>query len=219
MDGNGRWAKSRGLPRVMGHKQGAKVFERIVRHAKKRGVGFLTVYAFSTENRSRPADEVAAIKELLREFLGDIDKYKKDNARVHFVGDLRWLADEYMLARIDEIEQEYNEREECFTLNVAFNYGGRDELLRAAKALARESKDAGALTEDDFARHLYTAGQPDVDLVIRTSGEMRISNFLLWQAAYAEYVFCEKLWPDFTTDDFDAALDEYSSRERRNGGI
>jgi len=223
MDGNGRWAKSRGLPRAAGHRQGAKVFERIVRHAKKRGVGYLTVYAFSTENRTRPDSEIEAIKGLLRDYLADIEKHKKEDSRVHFLGDVKWLADEKMLAKIEEIEHEYTQREECFTLNIAFNYGGRDELLRAAKRFAKDYNALGeqeleALTEDDFSRYLYTAGQPDVDVVIRTSGEQRVSNFLLWQAAYAEYIFTEKLWPDFKPADFDAALAEYAKRNRRMGG-
>ena len=224
MDGNGRWAKSRGLPRIAGHKQGAKVFERIVRHAKKRGVRYLTVYAFSTENRSRPHGEVEAIKDLLRGFLADAQKYKQDDSRVHFLGDTKWLADDGMQARIDEIEREYTARGDCFTLNIAFNYGGRAELLRAAKTLAEEhksgvSENLETLTEEDFARYLYTAGQPDADLVIRTGGELRTSNFLPWQTVYAEYIFCETLWPDFTAADFDAALDAYAARQRRIGGI
>jgi len=224
MDGNGRWAKSRGLPRAAGHKQGARTFERIVRHAKKRGISYLTVYAFSTENRTRPEAEIHAIKGLLRDYLGEIEKNKEGGSRVHFLGDVSWIADDKMLDKIAEIEREYSGSGAAFTLNIAFNYGGRDEILRAAKIFAKEycSKSGDkidSLKESDFSRYLYTSGQPDVDLVIRTSGEQRISNFLLWQAAYAEYIFTEKLWPDFTPKDFDAALTQYAARIRRMGGV
>jgi len=222
MDGNGRWAKSRGLPRAAGHRQGAKAFERIVRHAKKRGVACLTVYAFSTENKERPIEEVEALKGLLIDYLDNIAAHNKDDSRVHFLGDIQWLANEKTLTKIAEIEREYTRRAGYFTLNIAFNYGGRDEILRAAKRLVKDYRsksehELDAFTQADFSRYLYTAGQPDVDLVIRTSGEMRISNFLLWQAAYAEYVFTRKLWPDFTPNDFDEALTEYAKRSRRMG--
>jgi undecaprenyl diphosphate synthase len=221
MDGNGRWAKARGLPRGIGHREGARAFERIVRHAQKTGIGYLTAYAFSTENQGRPADEIAAIKRLFEEYLKRTDDFRREDARLHFLGDLSWVGDPKVLARIAEIEAEYRERESAFTLNIAFNYGGRAELLRAAARIARDYAGGGlaleSLDESLFGGYLYTAGQPDVDLVIRTSGELRTSNFLPWQASYAEYVFTDTLWPDFKPADFDQALLEYSARERRMG--
>jgi len=224
MDGNGRWAKSRGLPRAAGHKRGAHAFERIVRHAKSRGIPYLTVYAFSTENHTRPESEILAIKGLLRDYLGEIEKHKENGSRVHFLGDVSWLSDSAMLSKIASIERDYEHSDGVFTLNIAFNYGGRDEILRAAKNLAKEHRaksedEIDSLTENEFSRYLYTSGQPEVDLIIRTSGEQRISNFLLWQAAYAEYIFTEKLWPDFTPRDFDDALAEFALRNRRMGGV
>ena len=222
MDGNGRWAKKRGLPRSMGHRQGAKTFEKIVERARERGVEYLTVYAFSTENRTRPTDEINTIKGLLRQYIDNIEKYRDDpTIRLHFLGDISWLGDEYVLGKIAEIEADYIKLSDAkFTLNIAFNYGGRDEILRAVKKIAADYPNtADNLTEQDFSRYLYTAGQPDIDLVIRTSGELRTSNFLLWQSAYAEYIFTETLWPDFSPKHFDAALEEFSRRERRIGGV
>ena len=222
MDGNGRWAKKRGMPRSMGHRQGAKTFEKIVEQARKRGVKYLTVYAFSTENRTRPQEEIETIKNLLRRYIDNIEKYRVDETMsLHFLGDISWIDDERVLAKIADIEQDYKENKDAkFILNIAFNYGGRDEIVRAMrKIVADYSHGAEALTEQDISKYLYTAGQPDVDLVIRTSGEVRISNFLLWQAAYAEYIFTDTLWPDFTEKHFDAALEEYSQRDRRIGGV
>ena len=222
MDGNGRWAKQRGLPRKAGHKQGAQTFENIVKHASKCGVPFLTVYAFSSENRKRPQDEVDAILALLGEYLGRLERNKDAAGRIQFLGDIEWL-DSDLRERIRTIEEKSRDRE-GMTLNIAFNYGGRDEILRAAKELALRYAlgtlpDLNVVTEDTFGSLLYTVGQPDVDLVIRTSGEMRISNFLLWQSAYAEYVFTETLWPDFSPTHFDKALASFAGRERRMGGI
>ena len=222
MDGNGRWAKKRGMPRSMGHRQGAKTFEKIVEQARERGIEYLTVYAFSTENRGRPPEEIGAIKNLLRQYIDNTDKYRNDKTmRLHFLGDVSWIDDEYVLGKIGELERIYTERgNTAFTLNIAFNYGGRDELLRAMRLIAADyPQGAEKLTEQDVSQYLYTAGQPEVDLVIRTSGEIRISNFMLWQAAYAEYIFTDTLWPDFSPEHFDAALLEYSRRERRIGGI
>lgn len=222
MDGNGRWAKKRGLPRNIGHKQGAQAFSDIAKHAAKIGIKYLTVYAFSTENWRRPPDEVAAIMDLLRSYLSDADKYKKENMRTVILGDLSPL-DADMRASIANIEQS-SRNNTGMTLGIALNYGGRDEILRAARRIAREFA-AGQIAslshvdEQMFTDCLYTAGQPDVDLVIRTSGESRISNFLLWQSAYAEYVFTDVLWPDFSPKHFDAAIREYALRIRRMGGI
>lgn len=222
MDGNGRWAKKRGLHRNLGHKQGADVFGKIARHAAKRGVRHLTVYAFSTENWKRPKEEVDGIMDLLRTYLKDVEKYTKDNMRICVLGE-RDALDADIRSRIADIERKSREYT-GMTLNIALNYGGRSEILRAAKALAERYlaggvSDLAAFGESDFSQLLYTAGQPDVDLVIRTSGEARTSNFLPWQSAYAEYVFTDTLWPDFREADFDAALEQYAARSRRLGGI
>ena len=217
MDGNGRWAKKRGLPRLSGHKRGASVFGKIARHAVTTPVEYLTVYAFSTENWKRPKDEVAGIMDLLRGFLKDSAKYKDDNIRVKVIGDTTALDGDIrrMIADLEEVSK----NKDGLVLNIAVNYGGRDEILRAVKAFASGPNKPGSLTEAAFGEYLYTKGVPDADLIIRTSGEMRISNFLLWQAAYAEYIFTDVLWPDFTIRHFDDALMEYSKRNRRLGNI
>lgn len=222
MDGNGRWALKRGLPRKMGHRHGADALIKVARHASARGVEFLTVYAFSTENWTRPPDEVETIMSLLRNFLKDYKKYEKENMRLNILGNTAPLAPD-IRELIDHIHTS-SQNNAGMNLNIALNYGGRDEIVNAAKVLLRRYKDGGitdidSVGEDDFAEGLYTAGMPDVDLVIRTSGEKRISNFLLWQSAYAEYVFPEILFPDFTPKIFDEALEEYSKRSRRMGGI
>lgn len=222
MDGNGRWAKARGLTRTMGHRQGANAFREIVRHAGKRGISYLTVYAFSTENWKRPAEEVRSIMDLLRSYLGEVKKHVKENIRLRILGDRRPL-DEDIQRLIAEAEEDSSSNT-GMTLNIALNYGGRDEILHAvravaAKAAAGELSNPEEITEEVFSQHLYTAGQPDVDLIIRTSGEYRISNFLTWQGVYAEYIFSDVLWPDFSPKHFEIALAEFASRTRRLGGI
>ena len=222
MDGNGRWAVKRGLPRRMGHQKGSDAFVKIARHAAKCGVEYLSVYAFSTENWLRPPEEVDAIMNLLRQFLGDYKKYRKDNMRMNILGNPAPLAPD-IRELIDRIHTESRDNT-GMTLNIAINYGGRDEILHAAKLLLQRYKngeisDIDSIGEKDFEAGLYTAGMPDIDLVIRTSGELRISNFLLWQSAYAEYFFPDVLFPDFSPADFDKALEEYASRSRRMGGI
>lgn len=222
MDGNGRWAKKRGLPRNLGHRKGAEAFSKVARHAAKRGVRYLTVYAFSTENWKRPPEEVATIMNLLRSYLDDVEQYSRDNMRLVVLGE-REKLDADLCGRIADIERRSRDNT-GMTLNVAFNYGGRDEILRAARELARryvtgELQSLDNLDEAAFSGLMYTAGQPDVDLVIRTSGECRTSNFLLWQSAYAEYIFTDVLWPDFTTKHFDQALEQFAGRSRRMGGL
>ena len=221
LDGNGRWAKRRGLPRTLGHRQGAATVRRIVTACRDRGISVLTLYAFSTENWSRPADEVRGIMDLFRHYLDEAVDYHKENVRVHVLGDrLRLSAD--LIEKIAKVERE---SAGCtgMTLNLAINYGGREELTRAARTLASRAAGGdllpGAITQEDVAAALYTAGQPDVDLMIRPSGEQRLSNFLLWQCAYAEFVFQEVLWPDYTERDLDEALAIYAARNRRFGGI
>ena len=221
MDGNGRWAKKRGLPRFAGHKAGADIFKKIARYCNKIGIKYLTVYAFSTENWKRPQKEVEAIIDLLRNYLRDAENYKKENIRVRFIGDIS-VFDEEIRTKIAESQSESKD----FTglnLNIAINYGGKDEIVHAAKLLAKEIEE-GKLHPDDIDEaalesRLYTAGQPNVDLVIRPSGEYRLSNFMVWQSAYAEFVFMHVLWPDFTEKHLNEALWEYANRSRRFGGL
>lgn len=222
MDGNGRWAKRRGLPRKMGHKVGAETFRTIVRYANRIGLRYMTMYVFSTENWSRPKDEVNAIMDLLRKYLEDVDSYRSENIRIRFLGDLT-VFDAKMQAKMAEIEKTSQDNT-GLTLNLAVNYGGRSELTSAARQLALDAA-AGKIrpeeiTEQMLADRLYTKGEPDVDLIIRPSGEYRLSNFLIWQSAYAEYVFMDEiLWPDFKPADLDRALEEYQRRNRRFGGV
>lgn len=222
MDGNGRWAKKRGLPRSAGHAAGAAVFKTIVRYCSRIGIRYLTVYAFSTENWRRPQDEVLTLIRLFKEYLSDaLVNFLDENIQVRFLGD-EDAFDPRLKELIDETVR-VSQNRTGMVLNIALNYGGRAEILRAARSLARDAKD-GVLApeeigEQEFARRLYTAGQPDPDLIIRPSGEERISNFLLWQSAYAEYVFMDILWPDFRPEDLDRALEVYAARNRRFGGI
>lgn len=222
MDGNGRWAKKRALPRSMGHSAGAQTFRKITRYCSDIGIKHLTVYAFSTENWRRPEDEVNALMKLFEEYLNEaLRDFKDDTIVVKFLGD-RSAFSPKLQALINENEEESKNRG-GMVLNIAMNYGGRDELVTATREIARKVKD-GELSIDDINADLisdsiYTKGQPDPDLIIRPSGEFRISNFLLWQSAYAEYYISDKLWPDFTTDDLDKAIAEFSTRNRRYGGV
>ncbi len=221
MDGNGRWAKKRGLPRTAGHKAGSETFRRIARYCRKIGVQYLTVYAFSTENWKRAEEEVSAIMRLLKRYLMEIlDTMEQEQIRIRFFGDLSRLNPE--LRRLCEQACERSKIYEDAQVNICLNYGGRDEIVRAAKAFAADCAagraDAEALTEADFGRYLYSAEVPDPDLIIRPSGEIRISNFLLWQSAYAEYYFTDVLWPDFTEAELDRAIEAYLGRNRRFGG-
>ena len=222
MDGNGRWAKKRGLPRRAGHGYGAQTFRTIAKHCEKRGIRYLTVYAFSTENWKRPQEEINAIMNLLRDYLKEsLADFRSENIRTRFVGNLDPLA-----ADIRELMREAEEvtREKTgMVLNIAVNYGGREEIAQAARRLAREVGEGRLspeeIDEQALSSFMYTAGQPDPDLILRPSGEYRTSNFLLWQSAYAEYVFMDILWPDFKPADLDAALAEYARRNRRFGGV
>lgn len=221
MDGNGRWAKKRGLPRSAGHKKGADVFGETARYCRDIGIRYLTVYAFSTENWKRPADEVAELMSMLKKYLVDADNYKNENIRLCFLGDRSALDDE--LCELMRTVEENSRQNTALTVCMAINYGGRSELCMAAKQIAAEAL-SGKLALDDIdeaciAKHLYTADIPDPDVIIRPSGEKRSSNFLLWQSAYSEYIFMDILWPDFTPKSLDAALAEYAGRNRRFGGI
>lgn len=222
MDGNGRWAKRRALPRTAGHKVGAEVFRTIATYCKDLGIEYLTVYAFSTENWKRPKDEVDTIMGLLKRYLLEaIDTMARDNIRLRFLGDLSVLPEELqqLTARTNAI----TETLDGFQANICLNYGGRDEILRAARAFAADcaagKRRPEELDEELFASELSSAGLPDPDLIIRPGGEKRVSNFLLWQGAYAEFLFTDTLWPDFRKEDLDAALVEYQRRHRRYGGI
>ena len=220
MDGNGRWAQKRGLPRSAGHKAGAETFRKLGTYCKNLGIDYLTVYAFSTENWKRPKDEVDGIMHLLEQYLHEcIDTMEKDGNRLRFLGDLSVLTPE-LRELIDETN-EISSRIEGFQANVCLNYGGRDEIVRAAMRYAEDYKagKAGPLTEESFSNYMFSAGIPDPDLVIRPGGEMRLSNFLMWESAYSELIFTDVLWPDFTERDIDAALEEYRRRDRRFGGI
>ena len=220
LDGNGRWAKKRGLPRSAGHAAGAETFRTIATYCKNLGLDYLTVYAFSTENWKRPADEVSTIMGLLKQYMLEaIDSMERDQIRLRFLGDLSAISPELqaLVDRTNEISSHIH----GFQANVCLNYGGREEILHAARRFARDCADGTAdpdsLTEAGFSDYLYSAGIPDPELIIRTSGEQRLSNFLLWQSSYAELWFPEVLWPDFTEADFDRAMEEYARRDRRFG--
>lgn len=222
MDGNGRWAQKRGLPRSAGHKQGARTFREIVRYCRSIGIRYLTVYAFSTENWKRPQSEIDAIMNLLRDYLDELERHSDEEQGVlRFIGDMAPLAED-LRQRITDV-QERTAGREGITVNIALNYGGRHEIVHAvqqAVSLARQGTLTPEAVDEALVDSLmYTAGQPPVDLIIRPSGERRISNFLLWQGAYAEFVFMDVLWPDFTPGDLDRAIAEFQRRSRRFGGI
>ena len=221
MDGNGRWAKKHKLNVSRGHQQGTETLREIIRHTDDLGIGALSLYAFSTENWNRSQEEVAALMQLILDFFrSEIDELDAKNVRILILGDKGRLPEKQRDALIEA--EKRTARNTGLRLNIAINYGGRAELVRAARELATMVRN-GTIREDDIteqtlADHLYTAGQPDVDLLIRTSGEQRLSNFLLYQCAYAEFVFPQTLWPDFTVRDYDLALDAFAHRERRFGG-
>lgn len=222
MDGNGRWAKKHGLPRSLGHKKGADTFKNIAKYCSKIGIKYLTVYAFSTENWKRPKEEIDYLMKLFDSYLREaLEDFKEENIKVIFLGEKKSFS-ESLQKLIREVE-EASSQKDGMILNIAMNYGGRREMLRAVKSLAYDVKDGNIeldeITEDMFSKRLYTCDQPDPDLIIRPSGEYRISNFLLWQSAYSEYVFMNILWPDFKPKDLQKALDEYSVRNRRFGGV
>ena len=219
MDGNGRWAKKRLLPRTAGHSVGSETFRKIAEYLGTiPGVEYLTVYAFSTENWSRPADEVKEIMRLLDHYMDTAMKSLVErNIRLHFLGDLS-VFDENLRAKMEKLH-EMSEHTTGLHVNVAVNYGGRDEITNAIRSMAREGMDLTTVTQEDIASHLYTAGQPDPDLLIRPGGEKRLSNFLLWQLSYAEFYFTDVLWPDFSEKEIDEALAWFAGRKRRYGNV
>ncbi|MEO0542553.1 MAG: isoprenyl transferase [Pseudomonadota bacterium] len=224
MDGNGRWAKARGMPRTLGHKAGVEAVRRTVKAAPNFGINYLTLYAFSSENWSRPPAEVRDLLGLLRLYIRrDLADLVANGVRVRVIGDRTNLTPD--IVSLIETAESRTRANTKLNLNIAFNYGGRDELARAVDALLKErlnEADGGqkaAITQADIHRHLDTSAIPDPDLIIRTSGEQRLSNFLLWQAAYSEFVFCDCLWPDFDAQELGACLLEYAQRDRRFGGV
>ena len=215
MDGNGRWAKKRGLPRTAGHKVGAETFRKIALYCKALGVEYLTIYAFSTENWKRPADEVSTLMGLLKKYMQEaIDTMERDQMKLRFFGDLSALSPE--LQALAHKANEVADRVEGFQANLCINYGGRDEILHAARECAAAGEE---MTEENLERHLYSAGIPDPELIIRPGGELRLSNFLLWQCAYSEFYFCDTLWPAFGERDLDEAIVAFQQRDRRFGGV
>lgn len=220
MDGNGRWAKQRGLPRTAGHAAGGEAFRRIANYCRTLGVRYLTVYAFSTENWKRSEEEVAGIMRLLGKYLQEaLRDMEKNRVRFRFFGDLSKLSPQLQKLCYDA---ESRSADYDVQVNFCLNYGGRDEIVRGAKCFARDVAEGRRkpeeLTEEVLSGYLYSADVPDPELIIRPSGEMRISNFLLWQSAYSEFVFMNVLWPDFAPRDLDAAIEEYHRRNRRFGG-
>ncbi len=215
MDGNGRWAQKRALPRKAGHVEGAKNFKKIVRHCRDIGIRTVTVYAFSTENWQRPDDEVEALMRLFDEYMmSSLDSCIENSIRIVFLGS----KDRYPEALREKAERmEAMTKDGYYTINIALNYGGRDEIVAAANACIAEGKTV--LTKEDLSAHMYTSKSPDPDLVVRTGGDLRISNFLLWQSAYAEYYFTQTLWPDLSDTEIDTIVREFMGRKRRFGKI
>lgn len=215
MDGNGRWAQKKGLPRKMGHVAGAKVFKKIVDYCSTVDIKAVTVYAFSTENWKRPQDEVDAIMRLMGEYITNEAKtIIERNVQLHFLGDKSRFKDKLRnsMEQLEEISKNNK-----YILNIALNYGGRDEIVHAVNECRKEGIEN--ITEDDIERHLYTKDSPPLDLIVRTGAEMRISNFMLWQAAYAELYFTDVLWPDYSEEDVDEAIKVFYSRKRRFGKV
>jgi undecaprenyl diphosphate synthase len=222
MDGNGRWAKARGLPRALGHREGVEALRRAVEASRELGLAHLSVYAFSTENWNRPQTEIDALFDLLRMFVKrDLARLHRDGVRIRIIGSREGLSED-LLELIDEAVSTTRNNARL-TLNIAFNYGGRGELVAAMREIARRV-EAGTLKPNEIdeamiSRTIWTAESPDPDLVIRTSGEVRLSNFLLWSGAYAELMFINQLWPDFTKESLEKAIDAFRRRDRRFGGL
>ena len=215
MDGNGRWAKKRGMPREFGHTHGAATFKKIGRYCEKIGLKYMTVYAFSTENWKRPQKEVDAIMKLFDEYIEECFlEMEEDNVHFRFIGNLS-VFPESLRSKMDRIDRETAHKP--FILNIAVNYGGREEIVHACNELIHAGKTE--ITEEDISRNLYTLECPEPDLIVRTGGDLRSSNFLLWQSAYAEYYFTKILWPDFSEKDVDDAVNAFYGRKRRFGGV
>ncbi|MBQ6820492.1 MAG: isoprenyl transferase [Clostridium sp.] len=222
MDGNGRWAKRRKLPRTMGHKAGVETIRRVIKEAHVLGIKYLTLYAFSTENWRRPEDEVSALMKLLVEYLrSEFNDLNKNDVVIRLSGDIEKLPYETKKEVLDAIDNTKNNK--GIVLNIAFNYGGRDEIIRAVKIISEKVKNNSLnledINEELFEKYLYTVNIPDPDLIIRPSGEQRISNFLLWQCAYSEFWYSNVCWPDFKEEHLHEAIYDYQHRDRRYGGV
>ena len=221
MDGNGRWATKRALPRTAGHAAGAETFRRVATYCKKIGIKYLTAYAFSTENWKREVDEIAVIMDLLEKYLNEsLEKMERDKVKMKFLGDTTVLTPKLqsLIKETEELSKKYD----GVQVNICLNYGSRSEILQAVDRYVKETMTCAVpppLTEEVFSKYLYTADIPDPDLIIRPSGEKRLSNFLLWQSAYSEYYFTDTLWPDFDEKQLDLAIIEYQTRNRRYGGL
>lgn len=225
MDGNGRWAKKRGLERTKGHKVGAEVFRKICQYASDIGIKYMTFYAFSTENWKRSENEVGKIMDLLRDYLGEMQEREEENEKagynIHFIGSREGMPED-IVALMDIVESRSSDKNKIH-INIAVNYGGRAEIVHSVKEIAKMVQ-SGEISLDDIdedliSNNIYTKNQPDPDLIIRPSGEQRLSNFLIWQAAYAEFYYDDVLWPDFTEKDLDKAIEVYNKRNRRFGGV
>ncbi|MCQ2465039.1 MAG: polyprenyl diphosphate synthase [Oscillospiraceae bacterium] len=221
MDGNGRWAKKRMMPRTFGHAEGGRTFEKIVRYCRDIGIKCISFYAFSTENWKRSSEEITALMGLFMQYLNRVSDYYKEEVRMIFVGDRSALSPE-LIALMDKVEEDTKNFDKM-TLYLAINYGGRDEIKYAARRIAQKVKDGELnpedITEKTISDHIYTTEYPDIDLLIRPSGELRLSNYMLWQCAYAEFYFSDVLWPDFLPAELDKALHAYAGRQRRFGGV
>lgn len=218
MDGNGRWAQARHRPRVFGHQEGVKTVRRIVEDAADMGIKYLTLYSFSTENWTRPKAEIAALFQLLKKYVADdLETLNRNNVRVRVIGSREGLSDD-LLETIMKVESVTKNNTE-FHLNIAFNYGGRDEIIRALNRAVAAGNNPAKIDEAVISQYLDTAGLPEPELIIRTSGERRVSNFLMWQTAYSEFVFTDVLWPDFKREDLETAIAEFQTRERRFGNL
>ncbi len=218
MDGNGRWALARGLPRMAGHKAGTENLRRVIRAAVEFGIKYLTIYAFSTENWGRPPEEVRGLLNILEDVIDrELDELNKEGVQLRHLGRLEKLAPSLQEKVLDAVElTRHNDR---LILNIAWNYGGRDEIVQAIQRIIKEGIPADKVTDELVSQYLYTVGVPDPDLIIRTSGELRVSNFLIWQAAYSEWYITPTYWPDFDKDEFRRALEVYGQRDRRYGGV
>lgn len=221
MDGNGRWAAKRGLPRNLGHKAGAEALRKVVDSCRRLGIQYVTFYAFSTENWKRPAEEVNALMKLFKDYLDEVDRFSGKKSRIIFLGDKSPFPAE-LRDRMTALEKD-SAQYTSMTIMLAMNYGGRDDIVYAAKRLARLSAEGDISPEDidekTFSGMLYTGSAPDADLIVRSSGEQRLSNFLLWQSAYAEFYFTDTLWPDFDEKELKKALESFAARSRRFGGV
>jgi len=218
MDGNGRWAISRGLPRLAGHRAGTENLRRVIRASVEFGVKYLTIYAFSTENWGRPPEEVQGLMRILEDVIDkELAELHKEGVQLRHIGRLERLAPTLQEKVLDAIEVTKNNTR--LVLNIAFNYGGRDEIVHAIQQMIEDGVSADQVTDEMVSRYLYTAGVPDPDLIIRTSGELRVSNFLIWQAAYSEWYITPTYWPDFDKEEYHRALEAFAQRDRRYGGV